>query len=445
MRQWSSYPDYQRIRNTWVGRIPSHWRVERLKAVADVRLSNVDKKSEEGQKQVRLCNYVDVYHHDRITSDMSFMEATASEDQIRRFALKSGDVLITKDSESWTDIAVPAVVEGQLENVLCGYHLALLRPSPEMHGPFLSRAISAIGPREQFRVSANGVTRFGLSADAIATAMIPLPPMEEQRAIASFLDRQTVKLDALYATKQHLLDVLEEKRHALLTRALTGFASYGHESVSTASAIFGAIPKRWKLRRLRRLINPVKRPVVVQPTSEYREIGIRSWGRGIFHKDPVKGALLEDKSVFYLQPGDLVLNIVFAWEGAVAIVSEHEQGMIASHRFPTFRCSEEVNSAYLLMLLQSEQGRALMSINSPGAAGRNRTIRMGQFLAEEVPLPPLSEQYEIVSSHQQEQVDLEALLLKVRAAVARVEELRRTLIAAAVTGQIDVRNRAHES
>jgi type I restriction enzyme S subunit len=115
--------------------------------------------------------------------------------------------------------------------------------------------------------------------------------------------------------------------------------------------------------------------------------------------------------------------------------------MIASHRFPTFRHSE-VDLDYLLMLLQSEQGRALMGINSPGAAGRNRTIRLNQFLDEEVPLPPLQEQQKIVSAFRTEEAHLETLQARIRDAVVRLKELRIYLIASAVTGKIDVRDEA---
>src|SRR5215212_2117146 len=100
---------------------------------------------------------------------------------------------------------------------------------------------------------------------------------------------------------------------------------------ATEGALYSEIPEDWQLRKLRRLINRVRRPVRVDLDAEYREIGIRSWGRGIFHKDPLTGAQLDDKSVFDIKPGDLVLNIVFAWEGAVAVASENEIGMIASH------------------------------------------------------------------------------------------------------------------
>ena len=122
------YSAYKPSGVPWLGDVPSHWEVRRLRTVADMRVSNVDKHTREDEVPVRLCNYVDVYKYDRITPAMPFMTATASRDEIERSRLESGDVLITKDSETWDDIGVPALVAESAHDLLSGYHLALLRP-----------------------------------------------------------------------------------------------------------------------------------------------------------------------------------------------------------------------------------------------------------------------------------------------------------------------------
>jgi len=160
----------------------------------------------------------------------------------------------------------------------------------------------------------------------------------------------------------------------------------------------------------------------------------------VFHKEPIRGSGLGGKKVFHVSPGDLVLNIVFAWEGAVAVLTDNEKGMIASHRFPTFRHNaNRVDLDYLLMILQTDHGRALMSLNSPGAAGRNKTIRLGSFLNEEIPLPSVEVQRQIVASFRIEEKRLKLLTEKSRTLVDRLRKRRTALISAAVTGKIDVR------
>ncbi len=108
-----------------------------------MRVSNVDKHTNEDEFPVRLCNYVDVYKHDRITLAMPFMTATASRDEITRFGLERDDVLITKDSEAWDDIGVPSFVAESADDLLSGYHLALLRPFEEILGSYLARALQS--------------------------------------------------------------------------------------------------------------------------------------------------------------------------------------------------------------------------------------------------------------------------------------------------------------
>ena len=268
-------------------------------------------------------------------------------------------------------------------------------------------------------------------------------PFSEQQAIVTFLDQETARIDALVAKKERLIELLQEKRTALITRAVTKGLDPNAPVKDSGVEWLGEIPAHWETTKLRRLLTLVAHHVDVHPEQIYQEIGIRSWGRGIFHKDPVTGANLGDKRVFKLRPGELVLNIVFAWEGAVAIVSESEKDMIASHRFPTFQHTRNlVDLDYLLMFLQSEHGRGLMGLNSPGAAGRNRTIRMDSFLEEEVPLPLLEEQREIVATFRSNERRLQSLSGKVREAMERLKELRTALISAAVTGRIDVREEA---
>ena len=206
----------------WLGEIPEHWGWNRLKTLAHVQLSNIDKKSVAGQVDVRLCNYVDVYYKEKIETDRGLMAATATPEQVQRFSLRAGDVLITKDSEAWTDIAVPALVEQNMPRVLCGYHLAHIRPAINCSGAYLGYAFCAIGPRDQFRVAAKGITRFGLSGDNIRFGVFPVPPLSEQQAIAGFLGRETEKIDALVAKVSEAIDRLKELRSALISAAVTG-------------------------------------------------------------------------------------------------------------------------------------------------------------------------------------------------------------------------------
>ncbi|MCK4623041.1 MAG: restriction endonuclease subunit S [Desulfuromonadales bacterium] len=195
------------------------WKDEYLTSVAQVLVSPVDKKTIEGEKPVRLCNYTDVYYNGRITRKLDFMQATATAREISKFTLRTGDVIITKDSETPGDIAVPAFVSEDLGGVVCGYHLAILRPyEGRVDGEFLSYLLSMPKTRYYFFTLATGATRFGLSVGGIGKAHFNLPLIDEQRQIASVLSSADREIEVL---KQEV-DNLKQEKNALMQQLLTG-------------------------------------------------------------------------------------------------------------------------------------------------------------------------------------------------------------------------------
>lgn len=218
--------------------LPKQWGLKQLRYVAIVHLSSVNKKAYDGQTDVRLCNYTDVYYENEITSDLELMKATASPDNIRELHLRAGDVIVTKDSESWDDIGVPTYVPETLPGVVCAYHLAIIRPSKHLlDGRFLFYVLACPAGSHQFHLSANGVTRYGLNKADIEGAWIPLPPLSEQRRIANFLDTKMERLGTILPPRLQwgsitddlsgtavgqLLVRAKEYRRSLITAAVTG-------------------------------------------------------------------------------------------------------------------------------------------------------------------------------------------------------------------------------
>jgi restriction endonuclease S subunit len=150
--------------------------------------------------------------------------------------------------------------------------------------------------------------------------------------------------------------------------------------------------------RVREVLRLERRAVQVEPSREYVEVGVRSFGRGIFHKEPVEGASLGNKRVFRIAAGDLVISNVFAWEGAIAVASEADTGMIGSHRFMTFVPTDErLDVRWAAWFFLSETGLDLIRKASPGSAGRNRTLAIDRFEALEIPLPSIEHQRQIAS------------------------------------------------
>ncbi len=146
------------------------------------------------------------------------------------------------------------------------------------------------------------------------------------------------------------------------------------------------------------LLKLERRPVKVKADEQYREIGIYSFGRGIFHKEPKTGLEVGEKDLFLIREGDFILQITFAWEGAVGLASAAEDGLYGSIRFPTFRVDEkQCYPPYLANYFRTPQGRDQLMKISPGSAGRNRVLSLKRIPEIFVPLPSLEDQRRIVA------------------------------------------------
>ncbi len=205
----------------WIGEIPAHWKVDKLKYVAKILPSNVDKHIYPDEIQIRLCNYTDVYYNDYITVDTVLEKGSCKESEFAKFVLRKGDVIITKDSETPDDIGVPTYVKDDLDDVVCGYHLTMIK-SFACRGEFIFRFIQSDRTRRYFELESNGITRYGLGKPSIENLFLPIPPDSEQRQIAGFLNNKTQQIDELIAAEQRKIERLKEYRQSLISEAVTG-------------------------------------------------------------------------------------------------------------------------------------------------------------------------------------------------------------------------------
>ena len=187
----------------WIGEIPEGWEVKKLRYLANCFPSNVDKHSKANEKEVRLCNYTDVYKNDYITDDLELMIATAADEQIAKFTLKAGDIVITKDSETASDIAVPTFIKEKLTNVVCGYHLAIIRTYRDSYSKYLFQALKTKLFNAQFEICSNGITRV-------------------QIKISDFIEVGTTKIATAISLKEQEIEKLKEYKATLINSAVTG-------------------------------------------------------------------------------------------------------------------------------------------------------------------------------------------------------------------------------
>ena len=452
-----TYPETRGSGVPWFGKLPKNWRIRRLRNVCDIRVSNVDKHSRDHEEPVRLCNYVDVYKNDHIRSGMAFMRATATKEEIARFRLQPGDVLVTKDSEAWTDIGVPALVRQSDDDIICGYHLALLRPSPEvLEGGYLFRLLQSQCVAYHFHVAAKGVTRYGLSHGAIKSMRLLLPPVVEQIGMVRFLDHVDRKIQRYIRAKQKLIALLEEQKQASIRQAITGqidvrtgkpYPSYAESGVDW----LGRVPEHWEIRRLgtsvERCINGTWGS---EPNGADDLVCVR-----VADFDRVRWRVKLDKPTFravapgerrnrLLREGDLLLEKSGGGDSqpvGVVVLYDHDIDAVCSNFVARVPVSSRCDAAYLVYLHAHLYSTRLNTRSIKQTTGI-QNLDASMYFSEKVAFPPLVEQIAIARSLDEVAIRSDSARGGTRSEIDRLSEYRARLISDVVTGQLDVREAA---
>ena len=369
------------------GGAKADWRRVALKEVIDLKMSSVDKKTKGNERAVRLCNYTDVYNNSFIYADMDFMMATATEQEISKCSLLVGDVIITKDSEKYDDIGVPALVREDIPNLVCGYHLAILRPSPlEIDGTYLFYALNTNEVQQQFQSYANGITRFGLRKADIGLAEILIPPLPQQRTIAHILGT----LDDKIELNRRMNVTLEEMARALFkswfvdfdpVRAKMDGSWRPNESLPNlpthlydlfpdqlVDSGLGKMPKGWEAKRLNHyaMLNPESWSRTNTPRAvEY--VDLANTKCGVI--ETIQHYLWNDaptRAKRVLRSGDTIVGIVRPGNRSYALVGD--EGLTGSTGFAVIRPQDSQYREFLYLASTSPENIDRLAHRADGAA-----------------------------------------------------------------------------
>ncbi|HEL2981694.1 restriction endonuclease subunit S [Stenotrophomonas maltophilia] len=262
--------------------------------------------------------------------------------------------------------------------------------------------VSPEGRAQVLQASPGGAGRNRtLGVEKMGQIQVPLPPLAEQKAVISRLDTLADKVRQL---NEHL-DAIERDADRLL-------------AVRFRDAIADA-----PVSPMAEVAPLVRREIAIELEGSYPELGIRSFGKGTFHKPPLSGADVGTKRLFSIEPGDLLFSNVFAWEGAIAVAQPEDAGRFGSHRFITCRVDPEVTSPeFLRYYFLTDAGLEKIGEASPGGAGRNRTLGLEKLMAIQVPIPSLSTQRTFVA--------LQAKVVELKARHATIRQANDALIPA---------------
>ena len=435
----------------WTDQLPDNWEAKPLRSAADYVVSNVDKVPDDDEIPVRLCNYTDVYNNEFITPALDFMRTTASEAEIAKFGLAVDDVLITKDSESWDDIGEPALVRETAGDLVCGYHLALLRPIKQViDGGSLFRCLQAKPVRVQLELAANGVTRFGIPKSEIGTMRLPVPPLPQQRIIAEYLNRETARLDALVVAKERVLGLLAEKRRALITRAVTRGLDPGAPLRDSGIPWIGEVPTHWKIVRLRFLVAGIEQgwspeAAMLQPRlDEWGVLKLNAVNRGRFDETATKTLPPDEhpRADLEVHPGDVLVtrsNTPLLVGDACFVETTRPKLMLSDIIFRLVVRTGVIDGRFLVSFLVLPVGRIQIENDARGTSASMVKISQEHIKNWWIPVPPFDEQRSIIATLAYQTRMIDQMRATNERTITLIKERRAALIAAAVTGRIDIR------
>lgn len=290
-----------------------------------------------------------------------------------------------------------------------------------------------------FAASEGRSTIAHLTAEALRRYQFAFPPLSEQSAIVEFLNRQTVKIDALISEQQRLIGLLKEKRQAVISRAVTKGLNPNGSMKGSGVEWLGVVPKHW---------SPVRLGALFRETAESGSDGLPVLSVSIHHgvsdkefdEDELERKITrsEDRSKYIrVLPDDLVYNMMRAWQGAFGTVKV--KGMV-SPAYVVARPRFEVCTEFVEYLLRTPQAIEELRRHSHGITDFRLRLYWDEFKAIMIALPPVSEQRTILKSISTEASRIDALIAESERAITLLRERRIALISAAVTGKIDVRD-----
>ena len=411
------YSAYKAAGVEWLGKVPEHWEVQRLKDAVSFTGGGTPSKANDSfwsghipwvsPKDMTRARLNDTADH--ISND-AVIESAAS-------IVAPGAVLMVVRSGILRR-KIPVAIN--MVPMALNQDMKALRPKNGIaEGEYLHMLIQGNESSLLREWTKQGATVESIEHDLLANSRVPIPPLSEQAAIVRYLDHVDRRIQRYIRAKQKLIALLQEERKKMTL-----------ESIKSASA---------RSYRLETVAELVARPIDRANEQNYTPIGLYNRGRGIFRKLTRNGSELGDSDFFWIEEGDVIISGQFAWEGAIALAGAEEDGCVVSHRYPIL-CgkSQMLESGFLLAFLQTDWGQLLLDHHSRGAAGRNRPLNARTLMKEKISLPTLQSQRRVVKMLEREN----KLRRRIKELIEQLNEYRTRLIADVVMGKLDVREAA---
>jgi len=389
--------------------IPSDWEIKHFEDISDI-----DKDSLNGNTpkdyEFDYISLSDVDSEDfKIETTRQIFSTSPS--RARRI-VNNGDILMSTVRPNLQGFSL---IKDDVKDLIASTGFAVITVNKGSN-EFLFQYLFSSGISRQFYQLLVGSNYPAINSSDVRKLKIPLPLLPEQNAIAHLLSL----MDTAINQNNQLIAQKELRKKWLMQNLLTG-----------KKRLKGFENEKWKVKLLEEVLIPISRPVD-KPSSSFLALGIRSHGKGTFLKPDFEPGKIEMDTLFIVKENDLIVNITFAWEQAIAIAGKKDDGALVSHRFPTFTFnpSNGVMNYFRHFILQL-RFKYLLDLISPGGAGRNRVLSKKDFLKLEVKIPSVAEQTAIAKVLQA--ADKEIQLLKAK--TDKLREQKKGMMQVLLTGK----------
>ncbi|RWB91329.1 MAG: restriction endonuclease subunit S [Mesorhizobium sp.] len=353
--------------------------------------------------------------------------------------LDKGDLLVTKSSGSSLHIGKTTLVDDEVAKLSCCYSnfMQRLRTKPTLSPRLAWYLLNHRIVREQFDLMSNSTTGLAnLSAGVIGQAVVPIPPPSEQIAITSFLDRETVKIDALVEEQKRLIELLKEKRQAVISHVVSKGRDPGAKMKDSGIEWLGQVPEHWEIKKFSRCVKIAEGQVdpELEPFRSMTLIAPNHIESGTGRLVGLETAADQgaESGKYLCRAGDVIYSKIRPALAKVTVTPV--DALCSADMYPM--SSVELDHRYLCFVLLSPQFTAWSVLEADRVAMPK--INRESLSDLRLPVPPMAEQEQIATSLDRETTRFDELLFEAEASVRLLQERRVSLISAAVTGKIDV-------
>jgi type I restriction enzyme S subunit len=392
----------------------------------------IESKDQDPKGDVRLIQLADIGDGNYINKSKRFLTSETVK-RLRCTPLIVDDILVARMPDP---IGRACLFPGDNKHAITVVDVCILRVDTTKTEPsWLKNAINAGFIRKEIERAAGGTTRTRISRSSLEKLAIPTPAFIEQQKIAAILTAVDDKLDVITRQIAATQTLKQGLTQTLFSRGVGTQDSSGQwvlHKLFSKKLSATSLPTSWKLTPFGEIAPIIRRPVEIEADAFYPELGMRSFGKGTFHKPAISGIEVGNKRLFKIHVGDLMFSNVFAWEGSVAIAKKEDDGRYGSHRYITCKVDNtRANTLFLYRYITTPAGIEQLKLASPGGAGRNRTLGLSALAAIKIPLPPLDEQNRITEILDSVDAKLGLLITK----QTHYQTLKRGLMQKLLTGE----------